>query len=70
MQKTESEESMENTQERRGPWMTTREAEAYTRLHTVTLWRAVKDGRLKVHKVGSANRYHVDDLDAFMRGEG
>lgn len=42
------------------------EAERYTGLHRVTLWRAVKSGRLKVSGYGSAVRFRVEDLDAFM----
>jgi excisionase family DNA binding protein len=42
------------------------EAEAYTGLHRVTLWRAVRDGHLKASGYGRAVRFHVRDLDAFM----
>ena len=45
------------------------EAERYTGLHRVTLWRAVKSGRLKVSGYGSAVRFRVEDLDAFMSGD-
>ncbi len=42
------------------------EAEQYTGLHRVTLWRAVKDGRLKASGYGRAVRFRREDLDAFM----
>lgn len=45
------------------------EAEKYTGLHRVTLWRAVRDGRLRACGYKSAVRFRVKDLDAFMSGE-
>jgi excisionase family DNA binding protein len=42
------------------------EAELYTGLHRVTLWRAARDGKLKVSGYGRAVRFHVQDLDEFM----
>lgn len=44
------------------------EAETYCGLHRVTLWRAVRDGRLKASGYGSAVRFRVADLDTFMSG--
>jgi excisionase family DNA binding protein len=41
-------------------------AEEYTTLHRITLWRAVRDGRLKASGYGRAVRFHVEDLEAFM----
>lgn len=41
-------------------------AEAYTNLSRVTLWKASKRGELKASKVGSAVRFRLADLDAFM----
>ena len=41
-------------------------AEEYTTLHRVTLWRAVRDGRLKASGYGRAVRFHIKDLDEFM----
>jgi excisionase family DNA binding protein len=42
------------------------EAETYTGLHRVTLWRAVRDGRLKASGYRTAVRFRIEDLDAFM----
>ncbi len=42
------------------------EAEQYTGLHRVTLWRAVREGRLKASGYNRAIRFHVRDLDEFM----
>lgn len=53
-----------NTVERR--YLTYAEAERYTSLHRVTLWRAVRDSRLKASGYGRAVRFHVRDLEAFM----
>lgn len=48
------------------PYLTYAEAERYTGLHRVTLWRAARDGRLKTSGYGRAIRFHVRDLEAFM----
>ena len=48
------------------PYLDYTRAEAYTTLHRVTLWRAVRDGRLKASGYGRAIRFHVKDLDDFM----
>jgi excisionase family DNA binding protein len=48
------------------PYLDYAGAEEYTTLHRVTLWRAVKDGRLKASGYGRAIRFHVKDLDEFM----
>jgi len=50
----------------RSPYLTVKQAEEYTTLHRVTLWRAVLDGRLKACGYGRAIRFHVKDLDDFM----
>jgi excisionase family DNA binding protein len=42
------------------------EAEQYTGLQRVTLWRAVRDGQLKVSGYGRAVRFRIEDLDEFM----
>jgi excisionase family DNA binding protein len=42
------------------------EAEQYTGLHRVTLWRAVRDGSLKASGYKRAIRFDVRDLDKFM----
>jgi excisionase family DNA binding protein len=49
------------------PYLTTTESEKYTGLHKVTLWRARRDGHLRASGYGRAVRYHVRDLDEFMR---
>jgi excisionase family DNA binding protein len=41
-------------------------AERYTTLHRVTLYRAVRAGRLKASGYGRAVRFHRRDLDNFM----
>jgi excisionase family DNA binding protein len=51
------------------PYLTYAEAESYTGLHRVTLWRAVRDHRLKTSGYGRAIRFHVRDLDEFMLGQ-
>lgn len=59
---------MEATTVERG-YLRYSEAETYTGLHRVTLWRAVKSGRLKASGYGAAVRFRVEDLDALMGGE-
>jgi hypothetical protein len=48
------------------PYLDYAGAEGYTTLNRVTLWRAVKAGRLKASGYGRAVRFHVKDLDEFM----
>jgi excisionase family DNA binding protein len=48
------------------PYLDYTRAEEYTTLHRATLWRAVRDGRLKASGYGRAVRFHVRDLDDFM----
>jgi hypothetical protein len=43
------------------PYLDYARAEKY-----ITLWRAVKAGRLKASGYGRAVRFHVRDLDEFM----
>ncbi len=50
-------------------WMDYTEAADYCGLERTTLWRAIKRGELRAGGVGRAVRFHVDDLDEFMRGE-
>lgn len=47
-------------------YLTYTEAETYTGLSRVTLWRAVRDGKLKAGGYGSAVRFDVQALDALM----
>ena len=48
------------------PYRTYKEAAAYCRVHRTTLWRAVRDGRLKVVGPETTPRFHIRDLDQFM----
>jgi excisionase family DNA binding protein len=50
----------------RSPYLTIKQAEEYTTLHRVTLWRASREGKLRASGYGRAVRYHVMDLDEFM----
>jgi hypothetical protein len=50
----------------KSPYLDYARAEEYTTLHRITLWRAVKAGRLKASGYGQAVRFHVKDLDDFM----
>ena len=52
------------------PYLTYEEAAQYTNVSPVTLWRAVRDGRLKPAGPGRAVRFHKDALDRFMRSRG
>ena len=51
---------------RKSPCMDYAGVEDYTTLYRITLWRAVRDGRLKASGYGRAVRFHVEDLEAFM----
>ena len=51
-------------------WLTYAEAAELTRLHRSTLWRAVRRGDLRAGGIDSAPRFHVDDVDEFMRRGG
>ena len=53
-----------------GSYLTYEEAARYTNLSPVTLWRAVRDGRLKAAGPGRAVRFHKDELDRFMVSRG
>ena len=48
-------------------WLTYADTEEYTGYDRVTLWRAVRRGALRVGGVERAPRFHVDDVDEFMR---
>ena len=48
------------------PYLTYEEAAQYTNVSSITLWRAVKDGRLKPAGPGRAVRFHKGELDRFM----
>jgi excisionase family DNA binding protein len=51
-------------------YLTYEEAAHYTNVSPVTLWRAVRDGRLKPAGPGRAVRFHKDELDRFMHSRG
>ena len=51
-------------------YLTYEESAQYTNLSAVTLWRAVRDGRLKPAGPGRAVRFHKDELDRFMSSRG
>jgi excisionase family DNA binding protein len=51
-------------------YLTYEEAAQYTNVSVVTLWRAVRDGRLKPAGPGRAVRFHKDELDRFMHSRG
>ena len=53
------------------PWMTVREAATYTRRSQRTILTALGDDSLRGHRPGERGRWrvHVDDLDAWVRGE-
>jgi excisionase family DNA binding protein len=51
-------------------YLTYKEAAQYTNVSAVTLWRAVRDGRLKPTGPGRAVRFHKDELDRFMHSRG
>ena len=51
-------------------YLTYDEAARYTNVSPVTLWRAVRDGRLKPSGPGRAVRFHKDELDRFMYSRG
>ena len=52
------------------PYLTYEEAAQYTNVSPVTLWRAVRNGRLKPAGPGRAVRFHKDELDRFMNARG
>jgi excisionase family DNA binding protein len=55
--------------ETKSPYLTYEQAAAYCNLERTSLWRAVRAGKLRRSGHGSAVRFHVGDLDRFMRGE-
>jgi excisionase family DNA binding protein len=52
------------------PYLTYEEAAQYTNVSPITLWRAVRNGRLKPAGAGRAVRFHKDELDRFMCSRG
>jgi excisionase family DNA binding protein len=51
-------------------YLTYEEAARYTNVSSVTLWRAVREGRLRPAGPGRAVRFHKDELDRFMHSQG
>ena len=49
-------------------YLTYEQAAAYCNVERTTIYRAMKNGRLRASGPGSAVRFHRDDLDAWMRG--
>ncbi len=50
------------------PYLTYKEAACYCRCERTTIFRAVRRGSLKASGPGTAVRFHLDDLDDWMRG--
>jgi predicted DNA-binding transcriptional regulator AlpA len=63
--RTEGAESRTERSER--VWLTYKEVTARTGLHSSTLWRASRQGSLRVGGTPRAPRFHVNDVDEFMR---
>jgi len=49
--------------------LTTSEAMEYLRTTRVTIFKMIKEGKLKANKVGRGYRFIKEDLDKFIRGE-
>jgi len=49
--------------------LTTREAFKYLRVTRMTIYKLVKNGRIKGAKVGRDYRFLKSELDNFLRGE-
>ena len=48
-------------------WLTYAQASARTGLHSSSLWRATRQGSLRVGGTPGAPRFHMKDIDEFMR---
>jgi excisionase family DNA binding protein len=57
----------ERTGAESSPFYTYLQAAAFCNVERTTLYRAMKAGRLKASGPGSAVRFHVDDLNRWMR---
>lgn len=57
---------MDAEQTKRDEYLTSKEAQEYLKVSSVTLWRLVKEGQIPVYKIHNRNRYRKADLDAFM----
>lgn len=47
-------------------FLTSKEAQEYLKVSSVTLWRLAKEGKIAVYKIHNRNRYRRNELDAFM----
>lgn len=47
-------------------YLTSKEAQEYLKVSSVTLWRLAKEGKITVYKIHNRNRYRRVELDAFM----
>lgn len=47
-------------------FLTSKEAQEYLKVSSVTLWRLAKEGKITVYKIHNRNRYRRTELDAFM----
>jgi len=48
--------------------LTVKEVAEWLRVTPITVYRMVKQGRLKVHHVGKQLRFRREDINAFLRG--
>ena len=51
-------------------WLSIKEVGEYLGVSRATVYRWVKDGKLKIHKVGRVSRVKKNDLDKLMEGGG
>lgn len=51
---------------KREEYLTSKDAQDYLKVSSVTLWRLVKEGQIPVYKIHNRNRYRRADLDLFM----
>jgi excisionase family DNA binding protein len=49
--------------------MTVREVSEYLRVHSTTVYRLLKKGKLPAFRVGSDWRFNVDAIDLWRRGQ-
>ena len=47
-------------------YLTSKEAQEYLKVSSVTLWRLAKEGKIAVYKIHNRNRYRRNELDEFM----
>ena len=49
--------------------LTVKQAAEFLQVATITIQRAIKNGKLKAFKVGSEYRIHKENLISFLEGE-